>query len=55
MFYEIKYTYKGKKGTAIVIPVEGYESQFFESCVNRIDSLVHAGAKITDTTMHHTK
>lgn len=52
MFYEIKYVYEGKKGTAIVVPTAGYENRFYEYCIDRIDSLTRAGAKITDTQMH---
>lgn len=55
MFYKIKYVYKGKKGTAVVVPVAGYESKFHEYCIDRIDSLTRAGAKITGTQMVLTK
>ena len=52
MFYKINYEYQGKKGTAVVVPVAGYESKFYEYCIDRIDSLTRAGAKITGTQMH---
>lgn len=52
MFYEIKYVYEGKDGTAVVVPAVGWEEQFTESCLNRIDSLTRAGAVIVDTFMH---
>lgn len=52
MFYEIKYEYQGKKGTAIVRPIEGFEKRFSEYCIDRIDSLTRAGAKITETQLH---
>ena len=55
MFYKIEYIYKGRKGTAVVVPVAGYESKFYEYCIDRIDSLTRAGARIIETTMHHTK
>lgn len=55
MFYKINYEYQGKKGTAVVVPVAGYESKFHEYCIDRIDSLTRAGAKITDTQMVLTK
>ena len=32
MFYKINYEYQGKKGTAVVVPVAGYESKFYEYC-----------------------
>lgn len=55
MFYKIEYIYKGRKGTAVVVPVTGYESKFYEYCIDRIDSLTRAGARIIETTMHNTK
>lgn len=55
MLYEIKYMYKGKKGTEIVRPVEGFETRFYEYCIDRIDSLTRAGATIIETTMYHAK
>lgn len=55
MFYKIKYEYNGKIATTTEQPIEKYENQFFEQCINRIDSLTRAGATIIETSLHKTK
>lgn len=44
--YEIKYEYEGKQHTTIEQPIKGWEGQFLQQVLNRIECLTHAGAKI---------
>lgn len=47
--YEIKYKApNGKKCTTIERPTKGWEDQFLQQVLNRIESLVMAGAVVTD-------
>ena len=46
--YEITYKYDGKQHTIIEHPQKGFEGQFLEQVLNRIESLVNAGAVIVD-------
>jgi hypothetical protein len=50
--YEIKYKYDGKQFSVIEQPHKGWESQFLQQVLNRIESLVKAGAVITDITSY---
>jgi len=43
----IKYTVKGEKHEATVIPRKGWEQQYEQNIINRIESLVDGGAVIT--------
>lgn len=45
--YEIKYTYNGKEYEVVEQPTKGWESQFLQKVINRIESLVNAGAVVT--------
>ena len=49
-YYEIEYTFNGKKYETIERPSKGWESQFYKKVLNRIESLANAGAKITRIT-----
>lgn len=44
--YEIKYEYEGKQYTTIEQSEKGWEGQFLQKVLNRIESLTEAGAKI---------
>lgn len=46
--YEITYMYDGKKHSIIEQPQKGFEGQFLQQVLNRIESLVSAGAIIVD-------
>jgi hypothetical protein len=46
--YEISYTFNGKQYTTVERPTKGWESMFLQNVLNRIESLVMAGAIITD-------
>lgn len=46
--YEIKYEYEGKQYTTVEQPTKGWEEQFLQNVLNRIESLTQAGAKIID-------
>ena len=46
--YEIEYKINGKRYTVVEQPTKGWESQFLQKVLNRIESLVMAGAVITD-------
>lgn len=54
-YYEITYTYEGKKGTAVVYEKKGWEERFYKNCLDRIDSLTRAGAVIVDSGMRTIK
>lgn len=46
--YEIEYkTENGKRFTVIERPVKGWEGQFLQQVLNRIESIVNAGAVVT--------
>ena len=46
--YEIEYmTADGKFHTAVEQPHKGWESQFLQQVLNRIESIVNAGAVVT--------
>jgi len=45
--YEIEYTYNGKRYTVVEQPINGWESQFLQQVLNRIESIVDAGAVVT--------
>lgn len=44
--YEIKYEFDGKQYEAVEQPTKGWEGQFLQKVLNRIESLTEAGAKI---------
>ena len=46
--YEITYKYNGEQHTIIEQPSKGWESQFLQQVLNRVESLVNAGAIIVD-------
>ena len=48
--YEITYEYEGNEHSIVEIPTEGFEEQFTQKVLNRIESIVKAGAVITDLT-----
>lgn len=45
--YEIEYKVNGKRYTVVEQPTKGWESQFLQKVLNRIESLVNAGAVVT--------
>ena len=45
--YEIEYMINGKRHTVVEQPTKGWESQFLQKVLNRIESLVDAGAVVT--------
>lgn len=45
--YEIEYKINGKRYTVVEQPTKGWESQFLQKVLNRIESLVNAGAVVT--------
>jgi hypothetical protein len=45
--YEIEYMYNGKHHTVVEQPIRGWEPQFLQQVLNRIESLVDAGAVVT--------
>lgn len=51
--YEIKYKYEGKEHSTIEQPHKGWEGQFFKQVLDRIESLVSAGAIITGIIEYH--
>lgn len=46
--YEIFYTYEGKQYSTVERSTKGWETHFLQNVVNCIESLVMAGAVITD-------
>ena len=46
--YEITYIYNGEAHTVDVFPQKGWESQYHQAVLNRIESLVAAGAIVTN-------
>lgn len=48
VFYEIKYEYEGKEYTTVEQPHKGWEGDFLQNVLNRIESLTVAGAVVTD-------
>lgn len=46
--YEITYRVKGEIYTTVEQPTKGWESQFLQHVLNVIESLVCAGAVVTD-------
>lgn len=49
-YYEIEYEINGKRHTCVERPKKGWESQFLQAVLNRIESLVSAGAVVTALT-----
>lgn len=47
MAYEIEYMVNGKRYTVVEQPTKGWEGQFLQQVLNRIESIVHAGAVVT--------
>lgn len=47
MKYEIEYKVNGKRYTVVEQPLKGWESQFLQQVLNRIESIVNAGAVVT--------
>ena len=45
--YVIEYRVNGKCHATIEQPTKGWESQFLQNVLNRIESLVNAGAVVT--------
>ena len=48
--YEIEYKIDGKCYTCVECPTKGWESQFLQNVLNRIESIVNAGAVVTRLT-----
>lgn len=48
--YEIEYKVNGKCYTCVEQPTKGWESNFLQNVLNRIESLTNAGAVITAIT-----
>lgn len=48
----IKYTHEGKEYTTHIYPSKGWEDTFAVKILNRIESLVDAGVKITYIERH---
>lgn len=46
--YEITYIYEGKKYFADVFPQKGWETNYHKNVLDKIESLVTAGAVIVD-------
>ena len=46
-YCEITYEYDGKEYTTVERPEKGWEEQFPQQVLNRIESIVNAGAVIT--------
>jgi hypothetical protein len=46
--YEITYTYNGKQYSTVEQPTKGWEGQFLQKVLDRIESLVMSGAVIND-------
>lgn len=46
--YEIIYTYNGRRYSVIEQPTKGWEGQFLQQVLNRIESIVKSGAVIND-------
>lgn len=45
--YEIEYKINGKRYTVVEHPSKGWEGQFLQQVLNRIESIVNAGAVVT--------
>ena len=45
--YEIEYNFNGKRYTVVEHPTKGWEGQFLQQVLNRIESIVSAGAVVT--------
>lgn len=45
--YEIEYQVNGKRYTVVEQPMKGWEGQFLQQVLNRIESIVNAGAVVT--------
>lgn len=48
--YEIEYKINGKRYTVVEQPTKGWESDFLQKVLNRIESIVNAGAVVTAIT-----
>jgi len=48
--YEIEYMVKGKKCSMVEYPKQGWESQFLQGVIYRIQSIVDGGGVITKVT-----
>ena len=46
--YEITYKVNGKQYTTVEQPTKGWEGQFLQKVLNRIESITNAGAVVTD-------
>lgn len=46
--YEITYIYEGQKYATDVFPQKGWEAQYHKNVLDKIESLVSAGAVIID-------
>lgn len=53
--YEITYKYNEKDYTVTETPTKGFEAQFAQKVLNRIESLVDAGAIITKIVNYNEK
>lgn len=51
--YEISYIYNGKKHVVDVFPQKGWETQYHKNVLDKIESLVMAGAVIVDIIETH--
>lgn len=51
--YEIKYEHEGKQYTIFEQPTKGWEEQFLQKVLNRIESLTCAGAKVIGVVEYH--
>lgn len=48
--YKIEYEINGKRYTVVEQPIKGWEPQFLQQVLNRIESIVSAGAVVTALT-----
>lgn len=45
---QIEYTVNGKQYTVVEYPKKGWESQFLQQVLNRLESLIDSGAVVTE-------
>lgn len=50
--YEITYMYEGKTHTVYEQPSKGWENQFLQNVLDRIESITAAGGVITNVTAY---
>lgn len=50
--YEIRYQYEGKEYSVIEQPQKGWEEQFLQNVLDRIESITNAGGMIVEVTAY---